>query len=189
MPKVDFYKVNSKAKLTKIEASVDSLHSRRVLLIKDQASETIFICPGSAASSSTVKGGKKAASKIIEEQPTYNLETVDPDSVEEVVTNLLKGPSGTKPKSKSVPGIPKISGSPQPPETKKETEDGPIIKEFQIAYYVENTTDTGLEQEVNTLLEQYQQQIQSILAHKGSKSVASKKLNSITDKIIDTIYS
>jgi hypothetical protein len=179
---ITFYKAASKGKLEEIEASVGSLHTRRVLVIEDRNSSVFWIIDGKSASASASKNARANVKTMIKASPDMIMKEISFDDAPDQIESILGGKKPVK-----IPQVPSKGSTVKKAKFRSESE-GPIIKEFQIAYYKDEGSDDASSSEIYELLDAYREAVLKIFSDKPAKSTADKKLKAIGKKIIDQIY-
>ena len=191
MSQITFYKVPSKGKFQDIESSVDSLHARRIIVIEDLDSSTFWIISGKSASAGARKNADRIIKKMIKESnSSMKSSEVDYEDAEDHILSLLsKTPSTTKKQAKEIPLVPNSAIDVLSRKKSKESE-GPVIKEFEIAYYKEDSSEeeSELSQQIEELLMRYSESVHGEARTPSSKTKAKKKLNTITNQLIQLIF-
>lgn len=213
---LEFYKAAGSGKLDELDTSKSILHYRRSVIIIDHSASKIVIVHGSSVSQKIKTGADKAVkSKQKELGSKYKTEEVPYDDAQGYIDQLLQvddKPAKKKKKAKSrkkpakkgpIPQVPVATSSSatssdlSTPKADLETS-GPIIQEFQIAYYeeddelseiVDKKEAMKIAREVLGLVSQYMDFVNQMIGEKPSKRTSQNKLNEISSNIIDLVYS
>jgi len=185
---IRFFKVPSKGKFQDIDTSVDALHARRVVVIEDKPSSTYWIIAGKNASANAIKNADQQVKKLIKGATSkMKSSKVEYDQAADHLHTILN-----RPRQKQASKIPLVpnSASEVLRRNRVKSSEGPVIKEFEIAYYKDESTEmtSGITEEIESLLSKYSDEIHQEYLHRTTKTKTRKKLNRITSQLIELIY-
>lgn len=175
MSNIEFFNVKDKDLLVVVKKTKSAFHTRRGIIVQDDDAKTLWIVYGSLASDKIKKFAKLNAKSLNSKLKfSYKIKTVDSKNRKEKIEYFMdlcttRPPAKNKKQKKAI-AAKKKSGSPTkkgkkkstvippvnvPPKLKKRTRSlvkadeknvGPMIPEFQIAYYEENPLRKIIEQ-------------------------------------------